>query len=357
MKSNLIALKTQETQTELPLVIEPILTEKLAQVGVEIYKSTYFNKFENLNKSIFGLLENSSIILLDLSHPNADEILMQISKFYQTELKAFSQGKFLKDESKNRICVIFDLCDASFINNIDKNFLHSTFAPTKYVSVLKTFGLGESEVKKVLQTIPNSYGFEFFVTSNFLDCSISIVVDADFYKSKVLDDFIRSVYEVLGHYIYADEDLNLYQKLMEGLSIRNVKIAICDSLTYGLFFSEIQKNITDKKENILAFYNITKPDDIKTQLNINIESPAKYTNQTDEIIYEITYGVLQNSKADIAVVLAGSEQSPRIAVGDTDAIHLYKFNFDHSKSLIDNIMIQNAIFKLLKKIKKNDGLF
>ncbi len=357
MKANLIVLKTQEIQTELPLFIEPTLTQKLGQVGVEIYKSLYFNKFENLNKSIFSLLENSTILLFDLSHPNADEILSQISKFYQVEQKDFAQGKIWKDETKNRVCVLFDINQTDFVLNVDKNFLHATFSPTKYAMVLKTFGLGESEIKKVLHSIPNSYGFEFFVTSNFLDCQINILVDADFYKSNVLDDFVRKIYEILGNYIYADEDINLFEKLMEGLSIKDVKIAICDWLTQGLFFNEIENNITKQRDKICCFYNITKKSDLSVMLKMKEDALQNYVSESDEIVYEMAYAVLQESKADIAVVVAGTTKNPKIAIGDSEAIHLYKFNFNHNKSLINNIMIQNAIFKLIKKLKQSNKLF
>lgn len=357
MKTNLIALKTQEIQTELPLFIEPILMQKLGQVGVEIYKSTYFNKFDNFNKSIFGLLENNTILLVDLTHPNIDEVLNQISKFYQINATDFSQGKFWKDETKQRICVLFDICNTNFAQEIDKNFLHTTFSPTKYVSTLKTFGLGESEIKKILQSIPNSYGFEFFLTSNFLDCQINILVDADFYKSSVLEDFIRKIYELLGNYIYADDDVSLYEKLMEGLSVRDLKIAICDNLTNGLFFCEIEKNITNQKDKICEFYNITKPSDLQIKLKIQENMLKNFVSKSDEVVYEMAYAVLQNSKANIAVVLSGTEKTASLAIGDNEIIHLYKFNFNHNKSLVYNIMIQNTIFKLLKKIKCSDKFF
>lgn len=357
MKSNLIVLKTQECQEEFYTHVEPTLTKRFAQCGVDIQKTILFKHYEDLDKSIFGLLETCSILLIDLSNPHIESLFSQISKFYACEKIKFEQGFLWHDENTNRYCVLFDLYNTDFLLELDYNFLRKLFAPTKFLTIIKTYGLDESEVRRVMNLIPNNYDFEFYITSNFLDCEIDILAEGDYYKSKELTEYIRLIYENLGEYIYSDNDDSLFDKLSELLEIRRVKIAFCDALTSGLFKNMLKECINGYSSKVCMFHTIAATSDYTEILKVNPKLLAKYDVNSVEVIYETASSMLENTMADIVVVLSGTFEKPYIAIGDNTAIHLYKFSFNHTHSLISNIMIQTAIFKLIKKLKKNYGLF
>ena len=357
MKGNLIVLKTQESQQDFYSTIEPTLTQKLAQNGVDITKTIVFKQFEELNKSLFGILESCSIILLDLSIQNIDFLFNQIDRFYTVKSTDFPQGKVWADEVGHRHCLIFDIGNSEFIKELDVNFLKQVFATSKFLTMIKTYGLDESEVRKVLRSIPNEANFEWYTTTNFLDCEINILAENNFYNTQPHHDFIRNIYEALGEYIYSDNDDSLYQKLSELISLRNVNISICDSLTGGLFYSMLLENLGSYKEHICNFYNISEDKDYVNNLKINPQFMSQHEINSVEMIYEMAATLLENTSANIALVLSGTPEKPYIALGDKEAIHLYKFHFNHKHSFVNNIMIQTSVFKLLKKLQKNDRLF
>jgi len=357
MKGNLIVLKTQESQQDFYSTIEPTLTQKLAQNGVEITKTIVFKQFEELNKSLFGILEGCSIILLDLSIQNIDFLFNQIDQFYATKSVDFKQGKQWEDETGSRHCLVFDMGDSDFIKDLDEEFLKQVFAQNKFLTMIKTYGLDESEIRKVLRSVPNEANFEWYITSNFLDCEINILAESDFYNTQPHHDFIRNIYEALGEYIYSDNDESLYQKLSELLALRNLKISICDSLTNGLFYNILVDKLVNYNENICVFYNINEQNDYVNTLKISSQFMAQHEINSVEMVYEMAATLLENTPANIALALAGTSEKPYIAIGDKEAIHLYKFHFNHNHSFVNNIMIQNSVFKLLKKLQKNDRLF
>ncbi len=357
MKGNLIVLKTQESQQDFYSVIEPVLTQKLAQNGVEITKTIVFKQFEELNKSLFGILEGCSILLVDLSMQNIEVILNQIDQFYNTKSLSFSQGKHWADIASNRHCLIFDMDNPNFIKELDVAFIKQVLAPDKFLTMVKTYGLDESQVRKVLRSIPNELNFEWYVTSVFMDCEIDILAESDFYNTQPLHDYIRHIYEAFGEYIYSDNDDSLFQKLAELSDVRKVKIAFCDSLTNGLFYSSLVQNLSNYSQSVCAFYNITEPNDYIHILKMSPEFLSAHETGSIEVIYQTAELMLENTSADIALALAGNPNQPYIALGDKESIHLYKFNFHHHHSFVNNIMIQTSVFKLLKKLQKNDRLF
>ncbi len=357
MKANLIVLKTQESQEAFYTSIEPTLTRKMAQNGVEISKTIIFKSSDEFNKSLFALLESCSIIVVDMSIENIGIIFNQLDKFYGTQANQFSQGKIWIDQNVSRTCIMFDMNEVDFVNKLDTKFLKQIFAPTKFLTLIKTYGLDESEIKKVFLSIPNPENFEWYITSNFLDCEISILAEADYYNSNQICSYIRHIYEILSDYIYSDNDESLFDKLEELLSVRNTKLSICDSLTNGIFQTMMINNLRNYNQKVITFYNINKTEDYINDLKISPQFLGRYELNSVEVIYEMATSLIENTPCNIALVLAGTIERPFIAVGDSEAIHLYKFHFNHTHSLINNIMIQTSIFKLIKKMKKMIDFF
>ncbi len=357
MKSNIIALKTQETEQDFSTLIEPQIVSLFARVGVEVTKTITFVDANEMEKSLFYLLEPCSIVFVDFKNPNFELILKEINKFYAVNQKDFNAGKYWHDQVNNRFCILFNIENINFVNNIDEKFLKSLFAPTKYLSVIKTYGISDTEIRKALKHIPNPNNFEYYVTSTFLDCEIDILADADFYKSEALDSYIREIYQILEKYIYSDEPATLYEKLEQLLEIRNMKLSFCDFFTGGQFQYLLKNNLKSYSKNISDFVEIFQHEELTTKLGFSQELLEKTKNLYEELIYETAVVMLNKKNCDAAVVLFKDGDKYYIAIGDDEAIHLYKFTFDQSKSFITNIIIQTTIFKLLKKLKKNSGLF
>ena len=357
MKSNIIALKTQETEQDFSVLIEPRIIQKFAQVGVEITKTITFNSINEMEKSMFYLLEPCSIVFVDFSCAGFELIIKEINKFYAVKQNDFNGGKYWHDEVNKRFCILFNIENVGFINHIDDKFLKTLLAPTKYLSVIKTYGISDSEIKKALQVINNPHNFEYYVTSNFLDCEIDVLVDADFYKSQALDSYLRQIYQILEKYIYSDEPETLYEKLEEILDLRNIKLCFCDFFTAGQFQYLLKNNLKSYGKNVKEFVEIYNHEELVKKVGFPQNILEKMGYSCEELIYETAFYMLNKKSGDIAVVLYKDGDKYYIAIGDEEAIHLYKFTFSQSKSFITNIIIQTAIFKILKKLKKNSGLF
>lgn len=355
MKSSFIALKTQETEQDFHLVIEPIMVKKFAQVGVEITKTTTFKNLNEMNKNLFVLLEAVSVVFVDLKIQNIDMIINQIDKFYAVSKVEFSKGYYWQDKTNNRICVLFDINDAQFYKNLEKDFLRNLFSNTKYLNIIKTYGLDESEVRRAMNSINNPENFEYYTSSEFLDCEIDILAEGDYYNSEALNSYIRQAYELLNNYVYSDSEQNMFEKLSELLSVRNIRLSFCDILTNGQFEYVLKKNMKDYNQNINSCYSIFDKRELVQKLNMKQE--LLYSDKIDELIYESAVAVLDKDKCEVVVVVGGTSEKALVAIGDNESIHLYKFNFNHSKNFVYNIIIQTTIFKLLKKLKKNTGLF
>ncbi len=356
MKANLVVLNTQETQFDFGSKIEPRLVKNFAQNGVDITKATIFNRAEDFQKSLFGLLESCSIVLFDLSISGADSVFKAIDQFYSCRSQNFSQGKGWTS-SDGRHCVVFDLNNPNFAEALDTNFLKQKFAGSKFLYIIKTYGLDHSEIRNILNNLPNPQDFDFCVTSSFLDCEIDILAENKWLNSKEFDEFLRNVYEKLKDYMYSDTDASLYDKLSELLTLRNMCISVSDSLTSGLFEKLLSENLENFDKRVCAFYSIMEKSDFITLLKMDAQLLNLHDVESIDMAYEIAASMLEDSDADIVLSLSGTSQRPFIAIGDRISIHVYRFNFNHSSDFINNVMIQTSLFKLLKKLIKNDLLF
>jgi len=220
MKSNLIALKTQETEIDFNLKIERFLNHIFAENGVEITQTTTLKNFEELNENLLHLLTNCSVVCFDLNLSNANELLNKIDEFYFVKSQSFEYGKYWINEKDNKYCFLFDLSSLLFLENFDDKILYQTFVKNKKLTIIKTCGLDESEVKKAMKAINRPLGASFIVVSEFLDCEIVILTEN---FDKEFNAYIQKIYEILDKYIYSDTKQSLVEKLSEITTIRNVK--------------------------------------------------------------------------------------------------------------------------------------
>ena len=352
MKSNLIALKTQETEIDFNLKIERFLNHKFAENGIEITQTTTLKNFEELNENINKLLTNFSVVCLDFNLLN-DELSKKIDEFYFVKSHDFEYGKYWLNEKDNKYCFLFNLSDLLFLENFDDKILSQIILKDKKLTIIKTCGLDESEVKKVMKLINHPSDVSYVIVSEFLDCEIAIISNE---LDREFNDYIRKIYEVLDKYIYSDSKQNLVDKLSEITTIRNVKLGFCDFLTDGAFEKLLKESMIDYNTKVTDFFNISKKEDIYNILSLNSEF-LKLNNNSDEFIYETAVAMLNDKKNDVCVVIAGDINKVCVAIGDDEAIHLYKYSFNHLKSFVNIVLFKTVIFKLLKKLKKNTGLF
>ena len=110
-------------------------------------------------------------------------------------------------------------------------------------------------------------------------------------------------------------------------------------------------------KRIAEFVEIFDKKELLDKLLMKEETFERIKNSCEEMIYESAVAMLDKKISDIAVVLYNDQEKYYVGIGDNEAIHLYKFSFDQNPDFIKNVIIQTTIFKLLKKIKKNTGLF
>ena len=178
-----------------------------------------------------------------------------------------------------------------------------------------------------------------------------------------MQNILRTIYERLSKYIYADEDIKLENRAFELLKIYNKTLAIAETVSEADITHRFIANNSGAqeylKESIFASSKTSKINRLKVSESII----NNYTEKSVEFAYEMAAGLLETSGADVVLVNTGSikefsdESNTKtcfIAVGDIDGIHVYKNTFSGTKEQIIDGVTKTSFFYLIKKLKQND---
>ena len=176
-----------------------------------------------------------------------------------------------------------------------------------YTETLKLFGIGESKVAEILNDMmensknptlapyAETAGVRLRLAAFAKDCEEGkrIIADA---KNKIKD--------LVGEYIYAEEDKTLPETVVELLIEKNLKISAAESCTGGMF----SKMIVDIPgcSGILDESFVTYANEAKIKyLGVKKETLDKYGAVSEQTATEMAEGVLKNTGADIGVGITG----------------------------------------------------
>ncbi len=219
--------------------------------------------------------------------------------------------------------------------------------------VLKCFGILEKDIKTIIAEHFNNNNINIQIRSDGLDNAIYIRYDIDTNNS-VVQEIVSDICSKLSKFIYATEDISLYDMALDLMHLRDKRIILAETITFG----NITKRLSTRSEKrITDSFIFTNKDSILKHTKVSPKIIDNYGLYSVNTVYELANSMLELSSADIAVFVLGDMLESDIcymAIGDVDGIHVYKNKInDKSDNLIENIS-KTAIFYLIKKLKRND---
>ena len=211
---------------------------------------------------------------------------------------------------------------------------------------LKTFGKSEREILNILESIECD------------DLDVEVMIEYD--NSLELDsrqDMISNIYEKLKPYMYTDENMSIYELIMNLLNVNGKTLSVAETLTQG----NIAKNLTNADNNGRFKLGIVahSAKQFEEMLALSSSIVNSHNQNMVELVYEMAAGLLEKSDSDYAIATLGNleDDFSYIAVGDIDGIHVYKSKCSLHGVRKINTISKNAIYYLIKKIKQNDLFF
>ena len=326
--------------------------------------------FNSLSPNVFNLASDLKQNSIYISGINKEKSLVDAVKkieenkgYYVLYLSENDYAKLVKTynaENNEEIdingSIVFPVvCNKSYVNFIE-NIVK--FKNNHRFMVYKLFNLSTKKIKAFFDI--NNVDYEVFTDG--LDVKLKFDITTLTEEQKW--EFLRKLTLEFKDYIYAESDVSLAVQLVKILKMREIKVSTAESFTAG----GIASYITSVSGSSAVFYEgiVAYDEDAKND-RLSVEKATLLTKHpvSSQTCYEMCKGVL-NKGADVAVAttgLAGPNSDGSmlpvglvfIAVGTTQKISVYKYNFTGSRKDITNKGIQTAIFLLIKALR--DGSF
>jgi len=356
MKANLILFNTEEGQEDVFNTFCPAIQQKLNVCTVETTETTVFSDITSIKEKLKKQLENFTIIAWDFGNVgfDFDEINNVLNQSYGVQPLAWESGWYYK--GKGAVCLVIDTSRPNFAESIIPSVICNIFDISVPCAYVKIFGLEKSEIRKLFNLIPNEEQFNCTIYTKYLVGELSISTNTNLPK-EYINDFLRNLYLQYENYWFSDNEETLVQKLDEICSLRNARICISDGLTKGEFEKYLREWLVDFDKNISKFFNVTTLEDYARVLHIRPDFLATHEKYSVDMAYEMSACLMEQGIGDIAISLCGNEKVCFISVGDTQAIHVFKYVFNHKADYIYKIISRQAVFKILKKLRENHLYF
>lgn len=188
-----------------------------------------------------------------------------------------------------------------------KEYLKKISDQKMYYKILKTVGIGESELETLL--LPLIHGQTDPTIATYAkagECAIRI---ASMNKEKEtaikkVNDMILKIRNIVGEYIYGYDDEDLKAVVVKKLIDKNLKITACESATGGMFLksiTDIQGSSKTLEEGFVTYSNISK----ERLVGVKEETITNYGVVSAEVAKEMAEGAKNNAKSDISISITG----------------------------------------------------
>lgn len=396
MKISLVALNSNLITSENQTSVIRFLTKKLYEIGESVSLISYFDNSLDKLKTI--LTENNDMVFVIgttypiYNHNIKDNLSRIFSEKLETNNKCYtSLNKYcnsynipfsMQEEMEvkiptnsiplfddehynngfmyknNNTYVIYLPDDLEFTRKNYKNYilplLNDLISVDKEYQVIKCFGILEKDIKAAISEYFSVPNLSITIVSSDLDNAIYIKYPGVSDNISQIQNAIADIISKLNKFIYALEDVSLYDMAIELLKVQNKKLTIGETITYGNILKNLAMIDGDRIESSSIYLNFS---DIKNQLSIDSDTIKEYGKYSVNTIYECANSLLENKSGEIVLFTLGESTKINstcyMAVGDIDGIHVYKNKINISDNVCENLS-KTAIFYLIKKLKQND---
>ena len=305
---------------------------------------TALKKYCNDNNIVFSMQEESEVML------PSNAIPLVSSEYYNNGF----MHKF------NNTYIVFLPENIDFVKINYESYILPLVREITMISsecqVIKCFGILEKDIRSMISDYFALDNITINIISDNLDSAIYIRYNKDCDHQKT-QSTISDIVSILNKFIYALEDVSIYEMATQLLKLYNKTISIGETITLG----NITRELSQLNSNLINDSHIyLKFDAMKAELGLDNKVIDQFGKYSVNSVYELCNGLLEKYGADNALfVLADNDIRDicYVAVGDLDGIHVYK-NKINTKDLcyVDNIS-KTAIFYLIKKLKQNSLQF
>ena len=222
---------------------------------------------------------------------------------------------------------------------------------------LKVYGLTRDEIIKRVEPVLAGGDISFEVKERFLDALITIEGSGQQFANA-----LSMVVRELSAYIYAEEDISVYDRLFECLSVKRKSLCLLEQATGGIITAALMQN-EGAEEIIKTSYVLTSINDLIRNFDLK---PFKFTSNhgvCGEIAFDIASYMRTRIDANLYIVCLSTlaegnelyynkEHRAYIAIGAERDVALFEIAAGGKKRKdFMNQVARSICFKLIKLLK------
>lgn len=230
--------------------------------------------------------------------------------------------------------------------------------------VIKTIGLGESEVAEILKGLKlDNADLSFRI--KYPEIHLNLVAKSSSMDEAkiIIEQYTEAIYKSLGNYIYTEGDKSIEEVVADLLLEKNLTISTAESCTGGLLgnlLTDIPGSSDYFLRGVISYNNKSKSD----LLGVDGDLFETVGAVSKEVVLQMASGIRQISSSDIGVGISGiagpgggNEEKPvgtvYIGVDYMNHVYSYRYNFhgtrkdiklasaEYALDIVRNLIINN----------------
>lgn len=280
--------------------------DDLTKEMVAEYMGTSMYRDEKVVSDLYSFFEKRGRKMPENNLKQAD-LPVGCTPFYNSSGTA--PGLALEKDGKIAICLPGPPREMKFLwENFVAEYLENFVKDKMYYKVIRTIGIGESDLETVLLPLIDGQSDPTIATyAKEGECTLRVASKRptiDEAKSAV-SDMISKIDEICGKYIYSYDDEELNEVVVRILKEKDLTITSAESCTGGLFASSITD--VEGASKVLKAGYVTYSDSAKIRdLGVPKELIDKYGVSSKEVAISMAECASKLTDADISISVTGN---------------------------------------------------
>lgn len=326
-----------------------VLKKQLFKVGFDIKQYAMVKDLLGVDYKSFS---NGLTLYIEDDNKIASSLLVPLNHMEDLGNQTFISAQ-------NNIIVI----NYKMLNSLDvfKDLLKEHLKLSYETHCVKCFGIKEENLANYLKEFKNS--------NNIFDCFYEVEYGEGTIIFRFLNSIAKNIQEnIISTFVkdlkstfFASKDINLITSAYELLTLRNISISIAETFTSGYVTNQLNKFFHKHNNLVKKSLTLVNEQSFEFQTNVDKECLSVYGVNSPETAYELVTNLLNSVNCDIAISIVGDiEESDNqftcnyfTAIGDVDAVNVYKHKISGSKDFIIHYATNTLIFELIKKLRQN----
>ena len=326
-----------------------ILKKQLFKIGLDIKQ---FAMVKDLLGVDYKAFSKGLTIYLEDEEKRASALLVPLN-----HMKDIGNQSFVSAE--NNIIVI----NYEVLNSLDdfKKVLKEHLKISFDYHCVKCFGIKQENLETYLKEFKNANNvFDYYYEVEYGEGTI-IFRFLDTIAKNIQENIISTFVKDLKSTFFASKDISLSSSVYELLTLRNISITIGESFTAGLVTKELSSHFHKQNSLIKNSVVLLNQDSFFKNIELDKEYLKNFGVNSAEVTYELATYLLNKDSCDLSLAIVGELEKVEnnyvcnfyTAIGDRDAVNVYKHKVSGSKDFVIHYATNTLIFELIKKLRQN----